>query len=421
MRKKRAIKDRVVITGMGAITALGQTVEDTWTNMVKGQSGVDGITLFDASHLDVRFAGEVKAFDPEYHIPKKETRRMARCSQFAIITAMQAVEDAGLAYPFEGELAERSGVLLGTGMGGFDKAEQGIKIHLERGLSKVNPFSLPASLPNLSTFHICVKFNAQGYTNTTVTACAAGNVAIAEAVEVIRRGRCDLMLAGGVEAAITDTTVAGFAIMRALSTRNDDPAGASRPFDSSRDGFVVGEGCAIFVLERLDHALARNAHIYAEFLGSGHSSDTYHVAAPDPDSRGAIRAMTWALEDAGIELAEVDYINAHATSTPLGDRAETYAIKSLFGERAYQIPISATKSMIGHTLGAAGAIEALACIKTINTDIIHPTINYHHPEPACDLDYVPNQPRYQPVDIVLSNSFGMGGQNSCIVLGKFNK
>jgi 3-oxoacyl-[acyl-carrier-protein] synthase II len=421
MTKKRAMKDRVVITGMGAITALGQTVEDTWANMAKGQSGVDGITLFDASHLDVRFAGEVKAFEPERHIPKKETRRMARCSQLAIATAMQAVEDAGLAYPFADGLAERSGVLLGTAMGGFDKAEQGIKVHLEKGLNKVNPFSLPASLPNLSTFHICVKLNAQGYTNTTATACAAGNMAIAEAAEVIRRGRCDLMITGGVEAAITDTTLAGFIIMRALSTRNDDPAGASRPFDSSRDGFVVGEGCAIFVLERLDHALARGAHIYAELLGSGHSSDTYHVAAPDPDSRGAIRAMTWALTDAGVDIDEVDYINAHATSTLLGDRAETYAIKSLFGERAYQIPISATKSMIGHTLGAAGAIEALACIKTINTGIIHPTINYHHPDPACDLDYVPNQPRCQPVDIVLSNSFGLGGQNSCIVLGKFNE
>ncbi len=421
MTKKRAVKDRVVITGMGAITALGQTVEDTWTNMTKGQSGVGGITLFDASHLDVRFAGEVKDFDPERYMSKKESRRMARCSQLAIVTAMQAVEDAGLAYPFGGELAEKSGVLLGTAMGGFDKAEQGIKVHLEKGLNKVNPFSLPASLPNLSTFHVCVKLNAQGYTNTTATACAAGNMAIAEAAEVIRRGQCDLMVAGGVEAAITDTTLAGFVIMRALSTRNDDPAGASRPFDGSRDGFVVGEGCAIFVLERLDHALARGARIYAEFLGSGHSSDTYHVAAPDPDSKGAIRAMTWALEDAGIDVTEVDYISAHATSTPLGDRAETYAIKSLFGERAYQIPISATKSMIGHTLGAAGAIEALACIKIINTGIIHPTINYHHPDPACDLDYVPNQPRHQPVNLVLSNSFGLGGQNSCIVLGKFNE
>jgi len=421
MNGKQAVKNRVVITGMGAITALGHTVEDTWANMVKGQSGVDGITLFDAGHLDVRFASEVKDFDPELYIPKKEARRMARCSQLAIATAMQAVEDAGLAYPFGDELAERSGVLLGTGMGGFDKAEQGIKVHLEKGLNKVNPFTLPASLPNLSTFHVCVKLNAQGYTNTTATACAAGNTALAEAAEVIKRGRCDVMVAGGVEAAITDTTVAGFFIMRALSTRNDDPAGASRPFDATRDGFVVGEGSATFVLEQLEHALARGARIYAELLGSGHSSDTYHVAAPDPDSKGAIRAMTWALKDAGVDVAEIDYINAHATSTPLGDRAETHAIKSLFGERAYQIPVSATKSMIGHTLGAAGAIEALACIKTINTNTIHPTINYHQPEPECDLDYVPNQPRSQPVDIVLSNSFGLGGQNSCIVLGQFKE
>jgi 3-oxoacyl-[acyl-carrier-protein] synthase II len=306
-------------------------------------------------------------------------------------------------------------------MGGFDKAEQGIKVHLEQGLSKVNPFSLPAALPNLSTFHVCVKLNAQGYTNTTATACAAGNMAIAEATEVIRRGRCDIMLAGGVEAAITETTIAGFIIMRALSTRNNDPATACRPFDATRDGFVVGEGCAIVILERLEHAQARGAHIYAEVLGSGHSSDTYHIAAPDPGARGAIRAMKWALADANVGLDEVDYINAHGPGTPLGDAAETYAIKTLFGEQAYEIPISSTKSMVGHSLGAAGAIEAIACIKTIETGIIHPTLNYRQADPDCDLDYVPNRPRHQEVNITLSNSFGLGGQNSCLVLGKYNE
>ncbi len=414
-------KTRVVITGLGAITSLGQTATVTWQNLVRGQSGVDFISLFDASHLPVRFAGEVKDFNPDHYLPRKEARRMARCSQLAIATAIQAVEDAGLTYPFENELAERSGVLLGTGMGGIDKVEEGIKVHLQQGLNKVNPFSLPAALPNLSTFHVCVNLNAQGYTNTTTTACAAGTTAIAEAAEVIKRGGCEVMIAGGVEAAINETAIAGFFIMRALSTRNDEPAAASRPFDATRDGFVIGEGCTIFVLEQLEHAQARGASIYAEILGSAHSSDTYHMAAPDPATRGAIRAMQWALANAGVQPEEIDYINAHGTSTPLGDQAESAAIKAVFGQRAYQIPVSSTKSMLGHTLGAAGAIEALACLKSIETGVIHPTINYQHPDPACDLDYVPNQPRYQTVELALSNSFGFGGQNSCIVLGKFKE
>jgi 3-oxoacyl-(acyl-carrier-protein) synthase len=304
-------------------------------------------------------------------------------------------------------------------MGGFDKAEDGLRDYLERGLGKVNPFSLPAALPNLSTFHICVKLNAQGYTNTTTTACAAGTMAIAEAAEVIKRGQCQVMIAGGVEAAIIETTLAGFIAMRALSTRNDDPAGACRPFEASRDGFVIGEGGAIFILEQLEHALARKARIYAEVLGSAHSSDTYHMAAPDPDSRGAIRAMRWALANAAVELDAVDYINAHGPGTPLGDTAETFAIKSLFGERAYEIPISSTKSMIGHSFGAAGAIEALACVKAIETGVIHPTINYETADPTCDLDYVPNQFRQHEVKVALSNSFGLGGQNSCLVLGQY--
>ncbi len=405
---------------MGAITALGHSTEETWNNLIQGKSGVDYIRQFNPDGLAVRIAAEVKDFQPEQYLNRKEIRRIARSSQFSVAAAVQAVEDAGFAWPFDEALAERSGVLLGTGMGGFDKVEQGIKTHLEQGLGKVNPFTLPASLPNLSTFHVCVRLNAQGYSNTTATACAAGNMALGEAAEVIKRGQCDIMIAGGVEAAITPTTIAGFSIMRALSTRNDNPAAASRPFDAERDGFVAGEGCAIFVLERLEHALARNARIYAELLGSAHSSDTYHIAAPDPESRGAIRAMQWALANAGVRLNQVDYINAHGPGTPLGDAAETYAIKKLFGEHAWQIPISSTKSMLGHSLGAAGAIEALACLKTIETGIIHPTINYRHPDPACDLDYVPNQARRQPVNIILSNSFGLGGQNSCLVLGRYN-
>lgn len=404
---------------MGAITPLGHTVTETWENLVKGASGIAGITLFDASHLPTRFAGEVKNFSPHAYIPAKEAKRMARCSHFAIAATVQAVEDAGLSYPFTDGLAERSGVLVGTAMGGFDKAEEGLRGYLERGLGKVSPFSLPAALPNLSTFHICVKLNAQGYSNTTATACAAGTMAIAEAAEVIKRGRCEVMIAGGVEAAIVETTLAGFSAMRALSTRNHDPTRACRPFDAGRDGFVVGEGGAMFILERLDHALARHARIYAEVLGSAHSSDTYHIAAPDPDSRGAIRAMRWALADAGVSPDEVDYINAHGPGTPLGDASETFAIKSLFGERAYAIPISSTKSMLGHSFGAAGAIEALACAKAIETGLIHPTINYQIPDPTCDLDYVPNQSRQHAVQVALSNSFGLGGQNSCLVLGKY--
>jgi beta-ketoacyl-acyl-carrier-protein synthase II len=346
---------------------------------------------------------------------------MARCSHFAIVAAMQAVEDAGLPYPFADGLAERSGALVGTAMGGFDKAEDGIRDYLERGLGKVNPFSLPAALPNLSTFHICVKLNAQGYSNTTGTACAAGTMAIGEAAEVIRRGHCDVMIAGGIEATIIESTLAGFCAMRALSTRNDDPARACRPFEASRDGFVVGEGGAMFILERLEHALARQARIYAQVLGSAHSSDTYHIAAPDPDSRGAIRAMRWALADAGVNPNEISYINAHGPGTPLGDAAETLAIKSLFGEQAFGIPISSTKSMIGHSFGAAGAIEALACIKAIETGTIHPTINYETPDPACDLDYVPNESRSHEVNLALSNSFGLGGQNSCLVFGRYKE
>jgi len=411
--------NRVVITGIGAVTALGHTTLETWNNLVKGQSGIADITLFDAKNLPVRFAGEVKDFKPDLYVSAKEARRMARCSHFALAATVQAVENAGLSYPFNDGLAERSGALVGTAMGGFDKAEEGVRAYLERGLGKVSPFSLPAALANLSTFHICVKLNAQGYTNTTATACAAGTMAIAEAAEVIKRGHCDVMIAGGVEAAIVETTLAGFIAMRALSTRNDDPARACRPFEATRDGFVIGEGGAMFILERLEHALVRNAHIYAEVLGSAHSSDTYHIAAPDPDSRGAIRAMRWALANAGVGLDEVDYINAHGPGTPLGDAAETYAIKSLFGERAYEIPISSTKSMIGHSFGAAGAIEALACLKTIETGLIHPTINYQTPDPTCDLDYVPNQPRQREVNVALSNSFGLGGQNSCLVLGKY--
>jgi len=412
---------RVVITGYGAITPLGHTAAETWQKLIMGQSGIAPLTLFATEGLPIRFGGEVKNFDPHHYYSPKEAKRMARCSQFAAATAIQAVDHAGLSHPFNEELAERAGVMLGTSMGGFDKAEQGIRDYITKGIRQVNPFSLPAALPNLSTFHICIKLNTQGYSNTTSTACAAGNVALYEAAEVIRRGQCEVMVAGGAEAAIMDVTILGFKIMHALSTRNADPARASRPFDAQRDGFVLAEGCAMFVLESLPHALARGATIYAEILGGALSSDTYHIAAPDPESRGAIRAMTWALKSAGVRPEQVDYINAHGASTPLGDAAETRAIKTVFGESAYQIPISATKSMTGHAFGAAGAIEALACVKSIETNTLHPTINYDQPDPDCDLDYVPNHARDHNVKVVLSNSFGLGGQNACLVLGKYDK
>lgn len=411
---------RVVITGLGAITPVGNNVEETWQNLVQGKSGIDTITHFDYQKLPVQIAGEVKAFDPHAFIAPKDARRMSRSSQLTVATLSQTMADAGLAYPLNGLPAERTGVYLGTSMGHWDKAEKGFMEYLKGGALKANPFSIPASSPNLCAFHLCVRLNAQGYTNTVATACSAGTVAIAEAAEVIRRGRCDVMIAGGAEANINETTIAGFIAMRGLSNRNGDPQQASRPFDAGRDGFILSEGCALFVLERLDHALARGARIYAEILGSAHTSDTYHVVIPDPGSRGAIRAMRWALEDAGIGLEAVDYINAHGPSTPAGDAAETFAIKTLFGERAYEVPVSSTKSMIGHSFGAAGAIEALACVKSIETGTIHPTINYRTPDPVCDLDYVPNRSRSQPVNIALSNSFGLGGQNSCLVLGKYN-
>jgi 3-oxoacyl-[acyl-carrier-protein] synthase II len=415
--------ERVVITGMGAITPLGLNVKETWQGMAEGRSGVGHITLFDASHFPTTFAGEIRDFDPTKYMSAKEARRIARASQLSLATAMEAMGDAGLERFQEPEasdgLARRSGAMLGTSYGGFGAAEDAIRDYYRRGLSRVNPFALAASLPNMVTSHVCLRYNIQGYTNTLTTACAAGAQAIGEAAEVIRRGEIDLMLAGGLEAVLTEVVLAGFCAMRAISTRNDDPASASRPFDEGRDGFVLGEGAAIFVLERLTHAVERGAHVYAEILGYGVSADTYHMAQPDPQGRYAQLAMRRALDDAGVKIDEVDYINAHGTSTRLGDVAETVAIKTLFGERAYEVPISSTKSMIGHAFGGAGAIEALACVQAIQTGTIHPTINQQIPDPACDLDYVPNQARQADVRYVLSNSFGLGGQNACLVFGRY--
>lgn len=412
---------RVVITGLGAITPLGHSPDETWDNLVKGVSGVDYVTRVDASQYPTRIAAEVKDFDPTpFGISHKEARRMALCSQYALAAAHQAIDDAGIEDVLARE-GDRAGVVIGTGLGGFDFYEPLLIKAGKIGRLRVRPVEAIGGLPNMPAFHISQRFGLRAVSNTIVTACAAGTQALGEAAELVRRGVVDIALGGGVEALIVDTFFAGFTSMKALSTRNDPPQKASRPFDATRDGFVIGEGTAIFILESLEHALARGARIYAEVLGHAATSDAYHIAAPDPEGRGAQLAMRRALEDAGVRPEDVDYINAHGTSTPLNDKTETYAIKQVFGEHAYDVAISSTKSMLGHAFGGAGAVEALAVVKSIVTGILHPTINYEHPDPECDLDYVPNMARKveRGIRVALSNSFGLGGQNACIVLGRY--
>lgn len=414
----RARRPRIVITGLAALAPNGNSKEEFWANCLAGCSGVGPITRFDPTPFPTRFAGEVKNFEPREFMDFKEARRMSRSSQFAIASAKMATADAHLALPVED--AERVGIYIGTAVGGYDKAEEGIKTLYTKGWQRVSPFAIGAAMPNAPAFHVGMATGAKGYLGTVTAACASGTQAIGEASEVIRRGWADVMLVVGTEAGVIETGVAGFAQMRALSTRNDEPQKASRPFDKDRDGFVLGEGSAALVLESLDHAIARDAPIYAEVLGSSVSNDGYDVASPDPTGEGECRVMRLALADAGISVDEVDYINAHGASTPIGDVVESLAVKQLFGERAYQIPISGTKSMIGHALGAAGALEAVACVLTLRDQKIHPTINYETPDPDCDLDYVPNRFRAARVETVLSNSFGLGGQNACLILRKFD-
>ncbi len=412
---------RVVITGMGAITPLGHSPDETWDRLVKGESGVDYVTRIDVSDLPTRIAAEVKDFDPTaFGIPAKDARRMALASQYALAAAQQAVDDAGIADVLERE-GERAGVVMGTGLGGFDLYEPLLLKAGEKGIWRVRPMDAIGGLPNIPAFHISETFNLRGLSNTVVTACAAGTQALGEAAALIRHGLLDVVLAGGVEGLIVRTFFVGFTVMKALSTRNDPPQKASRPFDATRDGFVIGEGAAVFVLESLEHALRRGARIYAEILGHAATSDAYHVAAPDPEGRGAQLAMRRALEDAGLRPEDVDYINAHGTSTPLNDKIETYAIKKVFGEHAYNLAVNSTKSMLGHAFGGAGAVEALAVVKSILTGVLHPTINYEHPDPECDLDYVPNVARKvkEGIRVALSNSFGLGGQNATIVIGRY--
>jgi len=409
-------RHRVVVTGLGAITPVGLSAPESWDAFVAGRSGVGPVTRFDASPYPSRIAAEVKGFDPRNYMERKEARYMARCSQFAVAAAQEALSDAGLSWPLnEGE---RAGVVFGTGMGGFELYNDGIRRLARGGSYRVHPLIAINGLANMPAFHLSQQFGCKGPLKTVVTACASGTQAVGEGLELIRRGDADVVLTGGVEALIIDLFFASFCAMRILSTRNEEPERASRPFDAERDGFIIGEGCAVLVLESLEHALSRGARIYAELLGHSASADAYHIAAPDPEARGAARAMRWALADAGIAPTEVDYVNAHGTATVLNDAAETRAIKEVFGEHAYRLAISSTKSMIGHCFGGAGAIEALVCVYSVYHDTIHPTINYETPDPDCDLDYVPNTARRQQVNVALSNSFGLGGQNACLVVGK---
>jgi 3-oxoacyl-[acyl-carrier-protein] synthase II len=417
-RAAREASQRVVVTGMGAVSPLGTTVAALWEGLAAGRSGIGPITLCKTDGYPTKIAGEVPDFDPKGYMDFKDARRMSRASQLAVAAARQAVADAGL----DGApLPEEAGVLIGTGNSSFPDLEAATRTMIEKGGMRVSPFAMPAVLPSMSGGQIAIQLGVQGYNSTVSTACAAGTQAIGEAVEVLRRGHASMILTGGTEAPICEVGLAGFCVMRAMSTRNDEPERASRPFDRDRDGFVAGEGAAILVLETLEGARARGARIYAEILGLGSSNDAYHLTAPPPDAGGAARAMRWALRHAGVEPEEIDYINAHGTATPHNDLGETIAIKAVFGERAYRVPISSTKSMTGHCLGAAGAIEAVATICALQEGLIPPTINLDAPDPECDLDYVPHEARPAALRLALSNSFGFGGQNASLVIGRLDE
>ncbi|RPF42607.1 3-oxoacyl-[acyl-carrier-protein] synthase II [Thermodesulfitimonas autotrophica] len=408
---------RVVVTGLGVISPVGTGKEAFWEALVKGRSGVRRITRFDASEFKTQIAAEVGDFDPEAYIDKKEARRMDRFTQFAVAAANLALSDAAIAT--EALDRDRVGVVLGCGIGGIGTFEEQTRVLVSRGPNRVSPFFVPMMIANMGAGYIAIYHRFYGPNSTVVTACASSNHAIGEAFRIIQRGEADVMLTGGAEAAITPVALAGFCAMKAMSTRNDEPEKACRPFDAARDGFVIGEGAAVLVLERLEHALARGARIYAEVAGYGQSCDAYHITAPDPDGAGAAKAMARALADARLRPEEVDYINAHGTSTPLNDKVETMAIKKVFGEFAYRIPVSSTKSMTGHLLGAAGGIEAAACVLSITHGVIPPTINYENPDPECDLDYVPNEARRAQVDVALSNGLGFGGHNATLIFKRF--
>jgi 3-oxoacyl-[acyl-carrier-protein] synthase II len=412
---------RVVVTGMGMVTALGNDLPTTWAGLVAGRSGIRTIEGFDPSRLDSQIAGEVRDFDAGSLLDRKEVRRTDRYAQFGLVAAAEALLQAGLPERFEGELAEQTGVILGTGLGGVGTLVEGFTTNALRGPDRISPFMVPMGIPNVGAGQVAIQFGMTGPNFTTVSACATGGHAIGEASEIIRRGDADVMLAGGAEAAIYEAMVGGFAAMRALSTRNDDPAGSSRPFDADRDGFVIGEGAGVVVLEALEHAEARGAEILAELVGYGATADASHITLPAPGGIGAVRAARRALEKAGLVPADIDHVNAHATSTPEGDKAELQAIKTIFGADAGRIAITANKSMLGHTLGAAGAIEAIATVMTMRESCVPPTINLAHPDSeAAGLDLTANVAASREIRAALSNSFGFGGQNTALVFSRWD-
>ena len=410
-------KRRVVITGVGMITPLGIGVEQSWNGLLAGRSGIGKITQFDAANFATRIAGEVDGFNPEDYIEPKEIKKMDRFIHFALAAAQMAMNDSGL--KITDENAERAGVIVGSGIGGLRSIEHYHSVLLEKGPRRITPFFIPMLVVNLASGQISIRFGAKGPNSAVVTACATGSHAIGDAFKIIQRGDADAMIAGGTEAVITPLGIGGFNAMKALSTRNDEPEKASRPFDMDRDGFIMGEGAGIMILESLETALERGAGIYAEIAGYGMAADAYHITSPSPNGEGAARCMKMALQDAGVDPSAVNYINAHGTSTKAGDEIETYAIKTVFGEYAYKIPVSSTKSMTGHLLGAAGGVESVISILSIKNDIIPPTINLDTPDPECDLDYVPKQARRTTVNYALSNSFGFGGTNACLLFRKF--
>ena len=409
------MRRRVVITGMGCISPLGSDVATTWDAICSGRSGMGPITLFDASDLETRFAAEVKGFDPVAHFGRKDARRMDRYTQFAMVAALQAVAAARLQVTDANR--DDIGAYIGTGIGGVATLIEGVDTLRTGGARRVSPFMIPLMLPDSGGAQVAIHLGIRGPNLAVVSACATGANAIGEAAEVIRRGAAEVMLAGGAEAGIVRVALAGFNVMTALSRRNDAPERASRPFDLHRDGFVAGEGAGVLVLESLEYARARGAEVLGELLGYGVNNDAYHISAPSEDGSGAARCLSLALKDSGLPPTEIGYINAHGTSTPLNDRSETAAIKRVFGQSAYQTPVSSTKSMTGHLLGAAGGIEAIFSLLAIRDGLLPPTINYETPDPECDLDYVPNQLRRTPIRHAMSNSFGFGGHNACLIFG----
>ncbi|HEY8169709.1 MAG TPA: beta-ketoacyl-ACP synthase II [Candidatus Limnocylindria bacterium] len=413
---------RVVVTGMGALTPIGNDVPAFWDSLVNGRSGITRITLFDPARTASKVAGEIKGFDADLLMPKKETRRNDRYVHFAWAAVVEAMRDAGLENPIVDEAqAWRTGTIIGSGIGGINTMIRDVIEAHELGVERVGPFLVTAMIPDMAAGYVAIYANTRGPNYATVSACSSANHAIGDSLNIIRRGDADIMIAGGAEAGIGEIPVGAFSAMRALSTkRNDEPEKASRPFDADRDGFVMGDGAGVLVLEALEHARARGATIHGEVLGYGATDDASHITLPAPGGRGAVESMRIAMADAGLTGDDIDYINAHGTSTPPNDRSETAAIKTLFGERAYRIPVSSTKSMTGHLMGAGGGIEAIASILTIRNGIVPPTINLDNPDPDCDLDYVPHEARNVEVGIAMSNSFGFGGHNATLVFGRYD-